>query len=115
MTPKPKPIRCGGCGAKVSPATASPKSRRYNSLCGRCRVPHQLVSRLRDGVDAWRCDYCGQQGSMSQLENTDCTHYYPPCSSCGQHPFCAPDCPGIAEALSDASVYVAGFGGTPKH
>lgn len=109
--PQPKPMTCGGCGDPIPPGTARAP---YNSLCARCPVPHLLLSRVRAGVDDWRCSYCGQQGPMARLQNTDCTHVYPPCESCGEHPYCAPDCSGIAEVLGADNVYVAGFG-IPKH
>lgn len=57
----------------------------------------------------WRCNYCGKTGLMEDLEKVECTYKYPPCESCGQMPICAPDCKGIAEALSSPSVYVAGL------
>lgn len=102
----PDVSRCGGCGA----AFKLKEGARYNSLCPNCRVPHMLMSRIAEGKPEFRCDYCGQQGTIAHLESFDCTHYYPPCESCGENPYCAPDCPGIAEVLSQEGVYVAGFG-----
>lgn len=99
---------CGRCGSKITD-----KNRRgdgYNSLCSDCRVPHQLLQRVGEPpVDRWRCTYCGAEGAMVQLQCSDCSHRYAPCGSCGLAPYCAPDCQGVAEVLSGAGVYLAGF------
>lgn len=105
----PDVSRCGRCGRVYK----RPDNARYTNLCPTCKVPHQLVS--RQPGDQWRCDYCGQVGSEGQLQGTDCTHVYAPCEVCGEAPYCAPDCAGVAEAMSAPGVYVAGFGPKPKH
>ena len=61
----------------------------------------------------WRCRYCGMVGTMEELRAAECTYEYPPCNYCGQTPECAPDCKGIALALSGAltpavNVHIAG-------
>lgn len=93
---------CGRCGKATKK-----KHKNFNSLCDKCKVPHQLMTRI-DGM-IFRCDYCGQQGPTSQLEETDCTHLYQPCEICGGAPYCDPDCGAIAEIFSRPDVYVAGF------
>lgn len=57
----------------------------------------------------WQCEYCGQTGSLEQLRSTPCAHFYPQCDDCGGHPYCEPDCPGIAEILKDPGNYKIGF------
>lgn len=95
---------CGCCGADI---TAKNERKEYNSLCSNCPVPHNIMRGLGGG--RFRCDYCGRQGEYNWLNMTDCTHVYEKCDYCGEHPFCAKDCSGIAEALSNPDVYVAGF------
>lgn len=95
--------RCGRCGKVFKLEDDAP----YNSLCGKCRVPHQLLQRSGPG-DLWRCAHCGQQGAEAALRATDCTHVYAPCESCGLAPFCAPDCSLVAAALGQPGVYVVG-------
>lgn len=84
---------CGRCGRSFGMG----KNRRFNSLCPDCRVPHQHMTKDEDGT--WSCVYCGQMGSIAMLRSTDCTHDYPKCEACGLHPYCAPDCPGVIQAL----------------
>lgn len=102
--------RCGRCGNAFKPK----KGARYNSLCDACHVPHQLMSRIEVGKPEFRCDYCGQTGTMAHLDSFDCTYVYPPCASCKQHPYCARDCAAIGELLNRDDIYVAGFGHDPN-
>ena len=60
------------------------------------------------GTVRWRCAYCGLEGTWEELHTVACSYVYPPCPSCGQTPECAPDCRGIAEALSDSRVHIIG-------
>ncbi len=60
----------------------------------------------------WRCVPCGAVGTLDELNAIECTFEYPPCKDCGQTPECAPDCSGIAKALSDPSVHIAGMADT---
>lgn len=62
----------------------------------------------------WRCNYCKMEDTYDALHDKACTYKYPPCKSCGQTPECAPDCSGIAEALSDEGVYLVGFPEKPS-
>jgi hypothetical protein len=62
----------------------------------------------------WRCQYCGVEGFYENLRTVACTYVYPPCDHCGETPECAPDCKGIAAALSDGGVYLAGFVGADR-
>jgi ribosomal protein L37AE/L43A len=89
---------CGRCGRTYLPPAKSP----HTNLCPTCPVPHQLVSRTAAGIDDWRCADCGEIGTMFHLEHSSCTYIHPPCSTCGQHPYCAPDCSAILSALSGA-------------
>jgi hypothetical protein len=62
----------------------------------------------------WRCSYCGTEGLYDDVEAVECTYEYPPCEYCGQTPTCAPDCKGIALALSgkltpEIELHVAGL------
>lgn len=62
----------------------------------------------------WRCSYCGIEGLYDEVEAVECTYEYPPCEYCGQTPTCAPDCEGIALALTgeltpEIKAYVAGM------
>lgn len=95
---------CGGCGKDI---TEKNERKEYNSLCSSCPIPHQCAAPL--GNDRWRCDYCGKEELQGIIDQTDCTHVYDPCKDCGEHPFCAKDCSGIAAILSDPDIYVAGF------
>lgn len=56
----------------------------------------------------WQCVDCGAQGLLGDLmgaaQKVPCTKEHPPCPDCGQTPFCAEDCPGIALALSNVTV-----------
>ena len=61
----------------------------------------------------WRCDYCGVVGTLDEVNKVECSYEYPPCEYCGQTPECAPDCKGVALALSGAltpevNVHIAG-------
>jgi hypothetical protein len=97
---------CGSCG---KPFVLRPDAR-WTSLCGSCRIPHQHLSRIDGTIQSdWRCVYCGQTGTYDGLLGTDCTHDYPPCASCGQTPFCAQDCAGMAEILASPEIHKIGF------
>lgn len=61
------------------------------------------------GEKLWTCTYCGEHGPWDDVKAVECSHIYPPCDWCGLTPTCARDCAGIAQALSGAKVYVAGF------
>ena len=93
---------CGGCGKKI---TEKNERKEYNSLCSSCPIPHMCVGPIGNGRH--RCDYCGQEGH--NINSTDCTHVYTKCEHCGEHPFCAKDCSGIAAILSNPDNYVIGF------
>ena len=67
--------------------------------------PHNHLSKGPDGE--WTCQYCGVKGTVDELDDTECSHVYPPCPYCGQAPLCAPDCKGVGLALSGAGVYLA--------
>jgi len=70
--------------------------------------PHGLLIRTNpiDQRGQYRCEYCDARGTIEELCVFDCTHIYPPCDHCGQTPVCAPDCAGIAAALSAPGVHV---------
>lgn len=59
-------------------------------------------------VDRWVCAYCGDVGTMAELQERTCTHDYTPCTTCGQAPECALDCAAVLAALGAPGVYVAG-------
>lgn len=74
------------------------------------------LSMTRVGPARWKCDDCGKVATLEGLRKTDCPVETPPCEYCDgseDSNECAPDCPGIAAALADPSVYLAGSGG-PK-
>lgn len=54
----------------------------------------------------WKCQYCGDEGTLKELRSRACSYEYPPCEHCGQTPECAIDCPGIQKALSHPGVHV---------
>jgi len=59
----------------------------------------------------WRCDYCGQQGPITAMQTSQCSHSYNVCKHCGGSPDsneCKRDCPGIAAILADPSIHVIG-------
>lgn len=56
----------------------------------------------------WRCHYCRIEGLYDEVVAVACTHVYPPCNACGQTPICSLTCAGIAAALSDSGVHIAG-------
>jgi hypothetical protein len=62
----------------------------------------------RDSTALWRCVDCQQEDRLDALRARSCTFEHAPCPHCGETPECAIDCPGIAQALSDPSVYIAG-------
>ncbi len=71
--------------------------------------PHNWLSRLgKPPLDNWECQYCKLVGPMEQVRGVPCTYEYPPCDYCGETPECAIDCKGIAKALSDPNIYIAG-------
>ena len=105
MATKADVSQCGSCGNVFKRAEGT----RYTNLCADCHNPHQLITRHGPG-DMFRCDYCGQTGTDAQLRSTDCAHFYPPCESCHEHPFCAKDCAAIAEVLSQPGIHLVGFG-----
>lgn len=75
--------------------------------------PHQHITAIDPpGHPArrWRCNYCGMVDLYDNLHEVHCTYEYPPCSSCGKTPECAPDCRGIMDALTGEGVCVIGFG-----
>ena len=79
--------------------------------------PHNWLSRVGEPpADCWRCEYCGQVDTYVAMRGRECAYEYPPCESCGQTPECAADCKGMAQALADPRVYVAGTAapGRPK-
>jgi len=47
----------------------------------------------------WRCAFCGDVGTLAELDARPCAHVYPECAYCGLTPTCAPDCSGIAAAM----------------
>lgn len=108
--------KCGGCGCVI---TQNNRRSDYNSLCSSCPVPHQDLlafpiksggfKTTSSGDKLWECQYCLRSGSMEEIEAVDCSHAYVPCSECREHPYCAPDCVGIAAALTGDGVYLAGF------
>jgi hypothetical protein len=68
------------------------------------------------GADRFRCDYCGAEGMLDDLRQSDCTHVYSVCKACGGDPNsneCRPDCPAILGLLADPKIYVVGTHG-PK-
>lgn len=70
---------------------------------------HGLLDRInpKGQKGVWRCRYCGDEGTIEQLEGT-CTYDYPACQWCGQTPECAEDCVGIRLAFSDPDIHIAG-------
>jgi hypothetical protein len=57
----------------------------------------------------WQCTCCGQVGAdYNALNQTECTHVYPPCEFCFKVRECAADCPGIAAILRAPEVHLAG-------
>ena len=54
----------------------------------------------------WRCVYCAAEGTLDELvgpgQLAPCGYEYPPCTSCGQTPVCAPDCKLCIGALLGA-------------
>ncbi len=77
--------------------------------------PHNSLVALdpprRHPARRWKCHYCGVEGLLETVRAIACTYVYPPCEHCGETPTCAADCPGIAAALSDGGVYLAGIVG----
>jgi len=65
-----------------------------------------------DGEKQWKCVNCGREGSLKHIQAEACSHLQPPCKSCGQTPYCAPDCSGMLDILGSDDVYVAGW--TPE-
>lgn len=60
------------------------------------------------GTRRWRCNCCGDVGTLDELRARACAYDYPPCKWCGMTPECALDCKGILEALSTPGVAVIG-------
>lgn len=56
----------------------------------------------------WKCYWCHAEGTYEELQAIECTYEYPPCEVCGQTPECAPDCAGMAAALSNPRIHIAG-------
>lgn len=98
---------CGGCGKTFEVEEDDD----FNTLCDKCPVPHQLITRLEPGRDRFRCDYCGEKGTQAELaaSDCDCEELYVECERCGGAPYCERDCPGIAETLQRPDLYVIGF------
>lgn len=77
------------------------------------RNPHMSIRPLDPPRDypprEWQCSYCGARGTPAQaLMDTECTHVYPPCKTCGQTPECASNCGAVLDALSAPGVRVIG-------
>lgn len=73
---------------------------------------HGIACNNGDGT--WSCPYCGfVSSSPSDILDVEegCSVGKPPCSACGGGRECAPDCPGVMQALSSDTVYIAGGGG----
>ena len=78
---------------------------------GSAPYPHNHLRRLGyPPLDRWRCVPCGAEGTFDALRGMDCTVDYPSCDDCGCTPECAPDCEGMARALTMPGVHVAGSG-----
>jgi hypothetical protein len=75
--------------------------------------PHLSINNLGGG--RWQCSDCGAIGGPDLLYSAGCTAPKEPCKHCGCSPVCARDCGGIAKALSDPDVYVAGFDQSKEH
>lgn len=107
---------CGRCGSVITDENARED---YNSLCSDCLVPHQHLGAFpcedgtfettAGGEKLWGCHWCGTKGSYDDLSSIECTHVYDACSVCEGHPYCTPDCAGMAAALTGDDVYLAGF------
>lgn len=68
---------------------------------------HDHMTRIRVGkppIDKWRCPDCGKRGTWKQMEPKTCTADLPPCTSCGQTPECAHDCPFMMALLGSSAV-----------
>lgn len=64
-----------------------------------------------NGNGTWSCPDCGFTANDPTIILNDingCTVGHPPCSHCGGAHECAPDCAGIAKALSGEGVHIAG-------
>jgi len=81
--------------------------------------PHNVLQKVCDHPGAncrlfaphsarWRCYYCGKEGTLSEVNEIECGHVYPPCKSCGETPTCAADCDGVWAALGSPGVRVIG-------
>lgn len=109
-------MTCGSCGKEITEAN---RREPYNSLCSDCPMPHMHCSAFPKGDDwertakgekLWQCQFCGIEGSMEELESNECSYErHTPCKTCGQFPFCAPDCEGITKALTMPGTYLGGF------
>ena len=60
----------------------------------------------------WCCCCCGaEHEDVNQLRRTECSYEYPVCEYCGgceESNECKPDCSGIAAALGQLDVHIAG-------
>lgn len=91
---------------------------RTSRTIGLKKNPHNMLTAIDPPRShpprRWRCYYCGVEGLMNEVREIACTYVYPPCEHCGQTPECAPDCAGIAAALSTPGVVVIGGDNGPK-
>ena len=94
---------CRGCHRRYEHADDCPRHD-----IERDPYPHTHLSRAAAGEDQWRCVPCGATGTYAELGASDCTADYPPCTTCGCTPECAPDCAGVLDALASPEVHVAG-------
>jgi len=75
--------------------------------------PHNMLTAIdppHSPNRRWRCGYCGAVDLYDNLLQVHCSYEYPPCTSGGKTPECAPDCRALADALTDGqSVHTIGF------
>lgn len=71
--------------------------------------PYPHLSMTKTQGNTWKCRYCGEENpDCNALCQTSCAERPEPCKWCGESPLCAPDCMGIALALSAPEVFVIG-------
>ena len=73
---------------------------------------------LHNGDRTWSCGYCGfRAASPAKIlaAETGCTVGKLPCNYCGGGRECTPDCPGVAHALAQDGVHLAGSLAPTEH